>query len=621
MCGVLGGVGSLSRDLDADTLVRSIRHRGPDGEGHFRNENLLLVHTRLAIIDLADGAQPMFSANGRFVVTYNGELYNYLELKQELVAKGVRFRTHSDTEVLLEAFDQWGLGSLDRLRGMFAFALADLHERRLWLVRDHFGIKPLFYRTAASGTVFGSELGAVLETYPSGLEFLPERLDFFLRYRHIPAPLTVYRDAFKVEPGQAIEVGFDGSVRRLLRYYQATVAHDVEMGAVGEGELEHTLRGSVRAHLIADVPRGVLLSGGVDSSLIAILANKEDQDLVSGYTITSDEESPEGDAASARELARNLGLKHGERDFGDKDVDVLPDLLQHFGEPFGDSSILPTYYVSSLARKDVKVALSGEGADEVFAGYPQYVRWLGGDSGLRPLGAPGVAALSPGRFLTGLRRIASRPQHHTESAWENAMAVYPLEQRHRLWQRQWQHVVGLSCDPVGRAIGEGKGLDPLTFAQDVHLRTNLPNDMLAKADVAAMHCGLEVRTPFLDVEVVALARRIPPSARLTMDWTGGARTKAPLKDLLARFVGAGFADRQKRGFEIPRHRFFQPGTRSHTMLCDMFLSNADIGAMFEIGYCESLLGSPVENSDRLFLLLALGIWWNQWGGRCSVSGA
>ena len=140
MCGVLGGVGSLSRDLDADTLVRSIRHRGPDGEGHFRNENLLLVHTRLAIIDLADGAQPMFSANGRFVVTYNGELYNYLELKQELVAKGVRFRTHSDTEVLLEAFDQWGFGSLDRLRGMFAFALADLHERRLWLVRDHFGI-------------------------------------------------------------------------------------------------------------------------------------------------------------------------------------------------------------------------------------------------------------------------------------------------------------------------------------------------------------------------------------------------------------------------------------------------------------------------------------------------
>ena len=621
MCGVLGGVGSLSRDLDADALVRSIRHRGPDGEGHFRNENLLLVHTRLAIIDLADGAQPMFSANGRFVVTYNGELYNSLELKQELVAKGVRFRTHSDTEVLLEAFDQWGLGSLDRLRGMFAFALADLHERRLWLVRDHFGIKPLFYRTVASGVVFGSELGAVLEAFPAGLQFLPERLDFFLRYRHVPAPLTLYRDAFKVQPGQAIEVRFDGSIGRSHQYYESTVAHTEGAAPVGEGELEQTLRRSVRAHLIADVPRGVLLSGGVDSSLIAILANQEDQDLVSGYTITSDAESPAGDAASARELARGLGLKHRQRDFDDADIDILPELLRHFGEPFGDSSVLPTYYVSSLARADVKVALSGEGADEVFAGYPQYVRWLGGDSGLRLLGSPNAPAFSPGRFLKGLRRLTARPQSHTESAWENAMAVYPLEQRRLLWRGQWQHVAARSCGPVGLAIERAKGLDPLTFAQDLHLRTNLPNDMLAKADVAAMHCALEVRTPFLDVEVVALARRIPPSARLMLDWTGGARTKAPLKDLLTRFVGVDFADRQKRGFEIPRHRFFQPGTRSHAMLYDMFLSNPDLGGMIDIDYCEGLLTSPTKNSDQLFLLLALGVWWNQWGARCSVSGA
>src|SRR5580765_7750148 len=368
MCGICG-TASTGRAIDPERLAAmsaTLAHRGPDSDGMFVDGAVGLAARRLSIIDLDRGDQPIANEDGSIVVVQNGEIYNYEELTHELVRAGHRFRTHGDTEVLVHAYEEWGLRFAERLRGMFAVALWDSRERRLVLARDRYGIKPLYYRANDDGIAFASELRAL----PRG-EIDLDALEAFLAFNSIPAPLTIFREARKLPPGHLL-LWEEGAVR-LERFARPDPLpeRDDEQAALVE-ELRSRLRDSVRAHLVSDVPVGVLLSGGVDSALLAALAAEESSEPLRTFSIGFEERTFD-ELADARRVAERYGTRHRELVLRPDAALLLPALADAFDEPFADSSALPTYLVSGLAAADVKVALSGEGADELFGGYYTYV--------------------------------------------------------------------------------------------------------------------------------------------------------------------------------------------------------------------------------------------------------
>src|SRR5438093_3161370 len=369
MCGICG-IASRREAVDRERLARMaaiLEHRGPDSEGMHLDGTIGLAARRLAIIDLTGGDQPIANEDGTVVVVQNGEIYNYRELMRELERSGHTFRTRCDTEVLVHGYEQWGAGLWERLRGMFAVAVWDARERRLTLARDRFGIKPLYYRDVAGELSFASELDAL----PQG-EIDLDALDAFLTFNAIPAPLSIFREIRKLPPGYTLTwQGGQLALARFARPGPLPARHDEDEAELVE-ECRARLRDSVRAHLIADVPVGVLLSGGVDSGALAALAAQESSEPVRTFSIGFEEGSFD-ELADARKVASLYGTRHRELTLRADGATLLPALAEAFDEPFADSSALPTYLVARLAAEDVKVALSGEGGDELFGGYFTYV--------------------------------------------------------------------------------------------------------------------------------------------------------------------------------------------------------------------------------------------------------
>lgn len=575
MCGIAGifhgGSDERPRDELQATVQRmtdAIAHRGPDDAGVWIDAaaGVALGHRRLSIIDLsAAGHQPMASASGRYVMTFNGEIYNFRALRTRLAGEGTGFRGHSDTEVLLAAIESWGLAeALTQANGMFAFALWDRATRSLSLVRDRVGKKPLYYGWSGAALVFGSELKALLAAPGFNARVDRGALQLLLRFNYVPAPWSILQGVFKLPPGTMLTVTADvvaagPAAHRPLaapRPYWDALAQaersiaDPFTGSVDAAldALDALLRDAVRLRLESDVPLGAFLSGGVDSSLVTALMQVQASQPVRTFSIGF--EDPRRDEAPvARAVAAHLGTAHtGFYVSGADALATVPDLARIFDEPFADSSQIPTLLVSRLARREVTVVLSGDGGDELFGGYRRYLRALAIARHRARVPSIGVTALR--RLLQPWARQEARGhalrQLAAELAADTPEAVY-LNRMSR-----WRHpeaVVRGGSEPAtpftdaARRLGHGTLAERFMFLDFV---TWLPDDILVKVDRSTMSVGLEARAPLLDYRVVELAWSLPDDMKLH-----AGTTKWLLRRLLSRYVPDSIANRAKRGFGAP----------------------------------------------------------------------
>jgi len=548
MCGICG-IASTRGAPDRDRLVAmssTLVHRGPDSDGLVVDGPVGLAARRLSIIDLATGDQPVANEDGSVTVVQNGEIYNYRELRRELERAGHRFATQGDTEVLAHLYEEHGDAFARRLRGMFAVAIWDAGRRRLVLARDRFGIKPLLYRATAEGLEFASELRAL----PRG-EIDLDALEAFLAFNAIPAPLTIFRDVRKLPPGHLLVWDEDGSLR-LERFARPAPppAEEVRSEDTAElaEELRSRLRDSVRAHLVSDVPVGVLLSGGVDSATLAALAAQESAEPLRTFSVGFAERSFD-ELGDARRVAERYGTRHRELLLRPDAALLLPALAAAFDEPFADSSALPTYLVSQLAAEDVKVALSGEGGDELFGGYYTY--------------AADLLALRVGRLARLARPLVERlPSSSGKASFDyrakrfvRAAHLPPLE-RHHGWKEIFApearaELTGRRStfdpvDPLRTRFAETEGAELLARLQDVDLGLYLVDDLLVKTDRASMAHSLEARVPFLDTVVTNLALALPTRHKVR-----GLAKKVLLRKAVEPLLPRSVVHGRKRGFSIP----------------------------------------------------------------------
>ena len=548
MCGICG-IASARGAADPDRVARMserLVHRGPDSFGEYADGVVALAARRLSIIDLETGDQPIGNEDGTLHVVQNGEIYNYRELRRALEHAGHRFRTSGDTEVILHLYEEHGDAFAERLRGMFALAIWDTRRRRLVLARDRFGIKPLYYRAADGHLEFASELRA----FPRG-DIDLDALEAFLAFNSIPAPLTIFREVRKLPPGHLLVWEEDGAVR-IDRYARPGPVRAAEERNEDEAELVEELRArirdSVRAHLVSDVPVGMLLSGGIDSSLLAALAAAEATEPLRTFSIGFEERSFD-ELTDARLVAERYATRHRELVLRPDAALLLPALAEAFDEPFADSSALPTYLVSRLAAEDVKVALSGEGGDELFGGYYTYAADLlaARIGGVARLARPLVERLPSSTARVSLDYRAKR--------FVRAAHLPPLE-RHHGWKEIFSadaraQLIGrtTSFDPVDllRArYAETDGVDELARLQDVDLGLYLVDDLLVKTDRASMAHSLEARVPYLDVVVTNLALALPTRHKVR-----GLRKKVLLRKVAEPLLPARIVRGKKRGFSIP----------------------------------------------------------------------
>jgi asparagine synthase (glutamine-hydrolysing) len=554
-------------------MVDTLRHRGPDANGVWTDAEagVALGHTRLSIIDLSPaGAQPMVSSCGRFVLSYNGEVYNAPELRAELEARGRKFRGHSDTEVMVEGFAVWGVReTVERLIGMFAFAAWDRSSRTLTLGRDRLGIKPLYWGHVDGAFVFASELKA-LRTVPGWRgEIDRNALAAFLRYGYVPAPMSIYAGIEKLAPGTLLLCGEDGKIARASYWSLSDVAArgqaaqlDVSDEAVRE-MLEALLADAVRRRMIADVPLGMFLSGGIDSSTVAALMQANSAQPVRTFSIGFRERAYD-EAAQAREVAAHLGTDHTELYVTPAEARaVIPRLQDIYDEPFADSSQIPTYLLSEMTRRHVTVALSGDGGDELFAGYNRYGQGLALAKMMRTLPRPvrramagAMTAVSPGAWDYAARLVPSDKRPRQAGEKMHKLAGVLLEEDATGYHRRLA-----TQSAEGASLVEGAGepdeslyaedirerfADEMSWLQYVDTLTYLPDDILTKVDRASMAVALEVRVPLLDHRVVELSWRLP--ARFKRRAGAG---KWLLRQIAYKYVPKTLLDRPKMGFAVP----------------------------------------------------------------------
>src|SRR5436305_8623772 len=608
MCGICGIAGSPDR-ARLEAMSAMLEHRGPDAAGEFLDGPVALASRRLSIIDLAGGDQPIFNEDGTCVVVQNGEIYNHPDLMRELQSDGHVYRTHSDTETLVPLYEQHGLDFARRLRGMFAVAIWDARRRRLILARDRYGIKPLYYGAVGDTLEFAAELRAL----PRG-EIDLDALGAFLAFNSIPSPYSIFRDVRKLPAGHLLVWEESGGVR-VERYAHPAPVQESELRDEDEAELVEELRArmrdSVRAHLLADVPVGVLLSGGVDSSLLAALAAQETSDAVHTFTIGFAERSFD-ERDDARLVAERYETNHHELLLHPDPNVLLPTLAGAFDEPFADSSALPTYLVSQLAAEHVKVALSGEGGDELFGGYYTYVADLMGDR-LAPLARaarPLVEALPASSRKASLDykakrfvRAAHLPPLERHHGWKE---IFSAEARAELTGRR------ATFDPVDvyRArYAETTGAPQLARLQDVDFGVYLVDDLLVKTDRPSMAHSLEARVPFLDPLVTNLAFAL--STRLKVR---GLAKKVLLRKAVEPLLPAQVVHGRKRGFSIPAAAWLR-GELEPFARETLAAENLHRQGFFQAQPVTRVIGEPVAGRERwrrqLWGLLAFTLWYER----------
>ncbi len=573
MCGITGFLTRTDAGSDAvacvTAMTRTLTHRGPDSEGTWTDmpAGIALGHRRLAVVDLSPaGHQPMVSASGRYVLVFNGEIYNFLDLREELAGDGaLAFHGHSDTEVMLAGFERWGVArSVTRFNGMFAFAVWDRLERTLYLARDRVGEKPLYYGWAGNTLLFGSELKA-LRAHPAFPDIIDrDVLALFLKYGYVPAPYSIYKDILKLPPGALLTIKAGSWREELSRYWSLRdVATEGRAncfpGSDDEavGHLESLLTDATRIRMIADVPLGAFFSGGIDSTLVVALMQSLSSTPVRTFTIGFHEQEY-NEAVAAKAVAEHLGTDHTEWYISPAEARaVVPRLPALYDEPFADSSQIPTFLVSELARRHVTVSLSGDAGDELFGGYTRYSRVPRRWRMLASLPVPIRSLL--GKALETVARDGARPllplASHRLDKIERLAAVARLtdpaafyDTHQSSWTNAAKVVLGAGEVSGRRAIKEEwSRFDDLVDAMmAVDAVTYLPDDILVKVDRAAMGVSLETRIPLLDHRVVEFAWRLPQRMKIR-----SGQKKWILRQILYKYVPRELVDRPKSGFGVP----------------------------------------------------------------------
>ena len=617
MCGIAGYFTPQRRgDVAAvRTMCDQIRHRGPDDEGYHADAGCVIGMRRLSIIDLSTGHQPISNEDQSLWVVFNGEIYNYQELRDDLASRGHRFSTHSDTEVLTHLYEEYGVDGIARLRGMFAYALWDARRRELLLARDRFGKKPLYYALLPEGLYFGSELKC-LRAAGIPLDLDSEALRQYFRFSYIPDPLTPFQQVKKLEPGGWLQYSETGEIRR-GRYWKlpppAERASTSDSRETVNRRLVEIFDESVRLRMIADVPLGAFLSGGIDSSSVVASMALQSLEPVKTFSIGF-EESSYNELEYAQAVADRYKTEHHTMIVRPDSTELVPRLVWHFDEPFADSSAIPTYLVSQFAAQHVKVVLTGDGGDELFGGYPNFLavernrKWDAIPPALRPLIGTFAGALPYRAYGKNFLWMISRPtpleryfefvytQHFLSRNLLNDPWMMPLEERE-----------------LRKAFPDcllDSGADALTQAMYFEGTANLTGDMLVKVDRMSMANSLEVRCPMLDHELAGFAATIPHNWKI-QNGQGKYCFIEAMKNRLPEVVW----NRPKRGFSVPIREWLRGPLREmlyDTLTGQHFLEFGFVSQKFLRTMIQEHMDGRRDNRQPLWALLMLELWLRQW---------
>lgn len=640
MCGIAGGSWTDdSPPLNAPTLRQMMDvliHRGPDDSGEYRSSpgrsgGASLGFRRLSIIDLAGGHQPMSNEDGTVWIVFNGEVYNYRELKPQLEKLGHRFQTASDTECIVHAYEQWGHDCVTRLRGMFAFAIWDDRQRKLFLARDRMGQKPLVYRLANGQFTFASELKALLQVPGASRQVDPCAVADFVSLQYVPHPRTMLQGYQKLPPGHWAQFNAATGDLRVSRYWQApfqrassddqrsdTKASLPDTVDAWKSRLRETLQEAVRIRMRCDVPFGAFLSGGVDSTIITGLMQREANRPIKTFSIGFTEKAFD-ERSYAREAAAKLGTEHHEFVVEPSAIEILPKLIWHYDEPFADSSAIPTMYLSQLTRQHVTVALTGDGGDELFAGYDRY---LAVDLASRIDRLPSVvrsiltsqvwqhlpASVQQKSRLRQIKRFLAALGQSPERRYTNWISIFDDSRRPSLFSEGFSRTLG-QHDPASFILDTYQRCTEPDIVQRttcVDIETYLPCDILTKVDIASMANSLECRSPLMDHQLVELAARIPRELKLR-----NKKGKRILIETFADLLPPSIQTRPKMGFGVPLDHWFRTSLRG--LLADTLLSQRSL----QRGYfnpdsvqrlVDEHISSKWDHSARLWLLLVFELW-------------
>jgi asparagine synthase (glutamine-hydrolysing) len=622
VCGIVGIVRRDGAPVDRKLLGRmneAIHHRGPDEDGFYFNDGVGLAMRRLAIIDLKSGQQPIPNADRTAWIVFNGEIYNYRELRKQLEDAGHRFETNSDTEAIVHAYDQYGTDCPKHLRGMFAFAIWDTRHRSLFLARDRVGKKPLLYAQVDGQLIFGSEFRALLLHPAVSRDVDYEAIHHYLSFICVPAPLTAYHAIRKLEPGHWL-LWQNGEIKT-ERYWQLDFSRKIKISEEEAGEcVVDLLRDAVKVRLMSEVPLGAFLSGGIDSSAVVALMAEESSEQVKTFSIGF-EEQDFSELHHAKRVAEHVGADHHEFVVRPNAIEILPTLVEHYGEPFADSSAIPSYYVSRETRRYVTVALNGDGGDECFAGYERYA---GMNIAQTYANLPGslregvianlvnaLPAGTPKNLIGKAQRFVAAASLKPVDRYLRWITAFDETAKVNLYSDEMQHAAAGwrttgFLEPWFAKVN-GAGIVDASLLADT--MTYLPNDLLVKMDIASMAVSLEARSPFLDHHLMEFAASLPENLKLR-----GLKTKYLLKRVLKRLVPQQNLTRRKMGFGVPIGSWFrgsmQPLLRE-TLLSDRALKRGLFKPDAVRGLVEQHVAQQVDHSHRLWSLLMLELWFQR----------
>jgi asparagine synthase (glutamine-hydrolysing) len=627
MCGICGFISSkdysISKQEIALSMLNTIRHRGPDDEGVFIDRDIVLGIRRLSIIDLTGGHQPIHNEDGSLWIVFNGEIYNFPELRETLIKKGHIFYTKTDTEALIHAYEEYGSDCVNKLKGMFAFAIWDKGKNELFLARDRFGIKPLYYSELNGQFIFASEIKAILEFPGFKRELDPVALDQYFTFEYVPAPRSIFKRIKKLPAAHTLN--YKNKDICVHKYWDINFSQRRNYDNEGEVEerLLELLKEATRSHLLSDVPLGVFLSGGIDSSIITALTSNLSANRIKTFSIGFKEDSFD-ESRYIRQVAKLYESEHFHQDFQANDlVSLLPEAARFLDEPLADASFFPTYLLSRFTRQEVKVALSGDGGDEIFAGYPTYQ-------------AHKLAKYY--RMIPSILResVFKRVVMNLPVSMDNfsfdfkakkfiSSASLPLGIRHISWmgsfnQQDKNELYSLAFKEILQKESPSEGVDDSFNAMQISdaldklqyfdINTYLQDDLLVKTDRASMAHSLEVRVPYLDHELVEFVFSLPPNLRLN-----NFKTKYILKKAVKKLLPQKIINRKKKGFGIPVAFWLKGGLRH--LISDVFKKGAlEKEEMFNYKYIENLLqqhfANKIDNRKKIWTILMFELWFQEY---------
>lgn len=621
MCGICGIFDSNGKPIDREVLSRMnrrIQHRGPDGEGMYFGHGVGLANRRLSIIDLEGGGQPIANEDETINVVFNGEIYNYVELRDELKTKGHVFRTHSDTEVIVHGYEEWGDECTNRFNGMFVFALWDSKRRRLLIARDHLGIKPLYYVSIGERLLFASEIKCLLADPECPREVDPQALSQLFTLRYVPSPRTLFRGIYKLPPAHRMAVQSRGI--QIDRYWKSTpqIRANWNRSQLIE-EYRELIEDAVRLQMRSDVPVGLFLSSGIDSGCLLALMSTLSNQPVRTFTIgfADGEESNETD--DARELAKRFGSEHFEQVLSSQDYEKYYErYLWDLEEPVGNETAAAFYFVSRITSHKVKVALTGQGADEPWAGYGRYIGIKFSDA---------YSSLPQPLTRGFLKRIGDRWVKHEQwkrglgslyerdvlSRFVTVYSFFTPEMKGQLfqpWLKEQISTDGFEAKHALRQLqSEVMNLDPLTQILYMDTRTNLPDDLLMVGDKTSMANSLEVRVPFLDYRLVEFAETLPPNLKLR-----GFQGKYLHKKAIEKWLPQEIVWRKKKGFANPIDKWLRTSMRSFVRDC-LLADRAAVNRYFNADFIRELIERHEQNQAQylrhIYLLVSFELWHQQ----------